>query len=150
MAEMKGIKLCGECINYDWKKHKCKIGCNDDSDAQSPFYGDCPLPDVVPKSEVEEIVGKFECFLCHVTGSRLSKHTYDLRTMETVATDCINETYNDGYAEGGREVAWEIFEEIEREIDSIRGMNFAMQALDDFLAELKKKYTEATNEVQHS
>lgn len=52
MAEMKGIKLCGECGNYDWKKHKCKIGCNDDSNAQAPFYGDCPLPDVVPKSEV--------------------------------------------------------------------------------------------------
>ena len=54
MAEMKGIKLCGECGNYDWKKHKCKIGCNDDSNAQASFYGDCPLPDVVPKSEVEK------------------------------------------------------------------------------------------------
>lgn len=54
MAEMKGIKLCGECINYDWKKHKCKIGCNDDSNAQAPFYGDCPLPDVVPKSDFEK------------------------------------------------------------------------------------------------
>lgn len=51
MAEMKGIKLCGECANYNWKNHKCRIGCNDDSDAQSCFYGDCPLPDVVPKSE---------------------------------------------------------------------------------------------------
>ena len=49
-----------------------------------------------------------------------------------------------------QEVAREIFDEIEREIDSIRGMNFAMQALDDFLAELKKKYTEASNEMQHS
>lgn len=52
MAEMKGIKLCGECRNYDFKKHKCRIGCNDDSNAQASFYGDCPLPDVVPKSEV--------------------------------------------------------------------------------------------------
>ena len=45
---MKGIKLCGECANYDWKKHKCRIGCNDDSDPQASFYGDCPLPDVEP------------------------------------------------------------------------------------------------------
>lgn len=52
MAEMKGIKVCGDCANYDWKKHKCRIGCNDDSNAQAPFYGDCPLPDVTPKSEV--------------------------------------------------------------------------------------------------
>ena len=51
MAEMKGIKVCGDCANYDWKKHRCKIGCNDDSNAQAPFYGDCPLPDVVLKNE---------------------------------------------------------------------------------------------------
>lgn len=55
MAEMKGIKLCGECGNYDYKKHRCRIGCNDDSNAQASFYGDCPLPDVVPKSEVEAL-----------------------------------------------------------------------------------------------
>lgn len=55
MAEMKGIKVCGECANYDWEKHRCRIGCLDDSDAQASFYGDCPLPDVVPRSEVEWI-----------------------------------------------------------------------------------------------
>ena len=55
MAEMKGIKVCGECANYDWKKHKCRIGCLDDSDAQARFYSDCPLPDVVPKSEVDKL-----------------------------------------------------------------------------------------------
>ena len=58
MGEMKGIKLCGECGNYDWKKHKCKMGCNDDSNAQASFYGDCPLPDVVPKSEIFEEIEK--------------------------------------------------------------------------------------------
>ena len=144
MAEMKGIKLCGECINYDWKKHKCKIGCNDDSNAQAPFYGDCPLPDVVPKSEVEKLICKLECLLCHVTGGRLSKHTYDLGTMETVATDCINETYNDGYGEGYKECAREIFEEIETSlmIESFQGSDvyYAIRA-EDYL-HYKKKYTE--------
>ena len=108
------------------------------------FAETLPTEDVAPKSEVEEIVGKFECFLCHVTGSRLSKHTYDLRTMETVATDCINETYNDGYAEGGREVAMEIFAEIE---DVLNNIGYFDEI--DFKS-LKKKYTEASNEVQHS
>lgn len=65
MAEMKGIKLCGECGNYDWKKHKCKIGCNDDSNAQSSFYGDCPLPDVVPKSEVDKIFEEIQKIFVH-------------------------------------------------------------------------------------
>ena len=60
MAEMKGIKLCGECGNYDYKKHRCRIGCIDDSNSQASFYGDCPLPDVVPKSEVEKIFDEIE------------------------------------------------------------------------------------------
>ena len=109
-----------------------------------------PTADVVPKSEVEEIIGKFECFLCHVTGSRLSKYTYDLRTMETVATDCINETYNDGFGEGYKECAREIFEEIEEifRLHTEGGyyLNGAWfpERLDldtgDAIAELKKKY----------
>ena len=63
MAEMKGIKVCGDCANYDWKKHKCRIGCNDDSNAQAPFYGDCPLPDVAPKSEVERVYYNLQAVL---------------------------------------------------------------------------------------
>ena len=42
---MKGIKICGGCANYDWKKHKCKI-CEDEGKPTDPFYADCPLPDV--------------------------------------------------------------------------------------------------------
>lgn len=42
---MKGIKNCGECVNYDWRRHKCRI-CKDEGTAQDPFYADCPLPDV--------------------------------------------------------------------------------------------------------
>jgi hypothetical protein len=52
--------------------------------------------------------------------------------MESVATDCINETYNDGYGEGYKDCAREIFEEIEKTV-------FADM---DFFKELKKKYTE--------
>lgn len=70
------------------------------------------LADVVPKSEVDDLIYKLECLLCHATGGRLSKHTYELRTMETVVTDCINETYNDGYGEGYKDCAREIFKEI--------------------------------------
>lgn len=42
---MKGIKNCGECADYDWRRHKCRI-CKDEGTAQDPFYADCPLPDV--------------------------------------------------------------------------------------------------------
>ena len=125
------------------------------------FLASVPSADVVPRAEVDELIGKFECFLCHATGSRLSKHTYDLRTMETVATDCINETYNDGYGEGYRDCAMEIFEEIITTVfskmpsdvlivgrncdftDGIRmGKREAVIDMINTLAELKKKYTE--------
>lgn len=101
--------------------------------------------DVVPKSEVEILIYKLECLLCHATGGRLSKHTYDLRTMETVVTDCINETYNDGYGEGYKDCAREIFEEIEFEIHQLdfdREETRAI-AIEGIIAQLKKKYTGA-------
>lgn len=44
---MKGIRICGECANYSYKKHKCLLGCNKETDPRSKFYDDCPLPDVV-------------------------------------------------------------------------------------------------------
>lgn len=46
MAKMKGITCCGDCGYYNWKKHKCTRGCNDDPDSRESFYRDCPLPDV--------------------------------------------------------------------------------------------------------
>jgi len=80
--------------------------------------------DVVPKGEVDKLVEKLECLLCHATFGRLSKHTYDLGTMEAVVTDCTNETYNDGYGEGYKEAAREIFAEIELEIKEALDSNY--------------------------
>ena len=45
MSKGKLIKVCGECANYDWKKHRCKLGCNE-GEPQEPFYSDCPLPTI--------------------------------------------------------------------------------------------------------
>ena len=44
---MKGIKLCAECADYNWKKHKCNRGSSVETNARDPFYDDCPLPEVV-------------------------------------------------------------------------------------------------------
>lgn len=48
MSKGKLIKVCGECANYDWKKHRCKLGCNE-GEPQEPFFTDCPLPTVDTK-----------------------------------------------------------------------------------------------------
>ena len=35
------ITCCGDCVHYDWKKHKCKYGHNQKGTAQDHFYTDC-------------------------------------------------------------------------------------------------------------
>lgn len=45
----------------------------------------------VKRKDFEEVVYKLECLLCHVTGGKLSKYTYSLKTMESAATDYMND-----------------------------------------------------------
>lgn len=39
--EGKIITCCGDCVYYDWKKHKCKNGYSKEDNPQSHFYDDC-------------------------------------------------------------------------------------------------------------
>lgn len=57
---MKGIRICGDCVNYSHKKHKCLLGCNQESDPRSKFFDDCPLPDVI---EIDDVVVE-QCSEC--------------------------------------------------------------------------------------
>ena len=72
-----------------------------------------PTADVVPKSEVENLIYKLECLLCHATGGKLSKHSYDLKTMETCVNDYINESYEEGYQEAQAKLYFDV-ERLER------------------------------------
>lgn len=63
---------------------------------------------VVPRAKYEKLIYKLECLLCHATGNKLSKHTYDLRTMESVVTDYLNDTYSEGMGDGYKSCAEEI------------------------------------------
>lgn len=63
MSKGKLIKVCGDCANYDWKKHCCKLGCNE-GEPQEPFYSDCPLPTVdTDRSVVEEIFAEIQKYM---------------------------------------------------------------------------------------
>ena len=45
------IYCCGDCIHYNWKKHKCTLGAKE-YDGKSSFYADCPLG--ICEEEVQE------------------------------------------------------------------------------------------------
>ena len=51
------------------------------------------------KAKNEELIYKLECLLCHATGGLLSKHTYDLRTMESAVTDYVEKCCDSGNAD---------------------------------------------------
>ncbi len=57
------------------------------------------------KKELEETQEKLECLLCHATGSKLSKSTYPLGTMESAVTDYIEDCCNEAEAEAVKEFA---------------------------------------------
>ena len=101
-----------------------------------------PTADVAPRAELDEAVRKLESLLCHATGGKLSYHTYDLRTMESVVTDYINESYAKGYDEGGAELAREIFEEIAQIKKEYASGDIDGNTLCAMLHLLEKKYTE--------
>ena len=37
------IYCCGDCVNYNWKKHCCKLGAHEEGKPSDSFYQDCPL-----------------------------------------------------------------------------------------------------------
>lgn len=72
------------------------------------------------QAEIEEITYKLECLLCQATGSKLSKSTYSLKTMETALNDYINECCGEAKDEAIKE-----FEKrFENELDKIDNFYF--------------------------
>lgn len=59
------------------------------------------------QAEIEKLTYKLECLLCHATGSKLSKSTYSLRTMEIAVNDEVQQCCEEAKAEAIKEFAEE-------------------------------------------
>ena len=52
------IYCCGDCVQYNWRMHRCKLGAHVDGTAGDCFYLDCPYlkeekePTWIPVSEM--------------------------------------------------------------------------------------------------
>lgn len=69
------------------------------------------------KANNEELIYKLECLLCHATGSKLSKHTYDLRTMELAVNDYVETCCEEARAEAKSEIIDEFASELKEYLD---------------------------------
>lgn len=83
MKEYVKITCCGDCIYYDWKKHKCKRGAVQEGKPQDHFFRDCPAGICTEGwiSVDEKKPGPFETVLISI----LSKNGYgEPATVETI------------------------------------------------------------------
>jgi hypothetical protein len=61
-------------------------------------------------AENEELSYKLGCLLCTVTGNKMSKCTYDLKTMKSVANDFLNECCEEAEKEARAEAIKEFMQ----------------------------------------
>lgn len=69
------------------------------------------------RSEIDNLVYKLECLLCHATGNKLSKHTYDLRTMELAVNDYVEKCCDEARSEAKSKVIDEFASELKEYLD---------------------------------
>ncbi len=95
------------------------LECCSNSNSDEDYCKDCPYNSIKycasaiskdalnlinrQKAEIEEIVHKLECLLCHATGGKLSKHTYPLDIMYTFVNDEIQDYCEEARSEAVKE-----------------------------------------------
>ena len=146
-------KRCSKCNMYDGLKCKtCEI------DDVFYYLTNAPTEDVIPKSEVEELSGKYE---------DLKLRYIDLAKDRDELIAWGGHIKSKDRAVIREQIAREIFEEIEREINDALQSNYkvlplieesealwnrvngkidALRGIGGFIDELKEKYTEDKNE----
>lgn len=51
MTSGKVITCCGDCVHYNFKKHKCNVGYSAEVNPEEKFYADCTIFENVEEYE---------------------------------------------------------------------------------------------------
>ena len=98
------------------------------------YYNECLKDLKKAHAEVNELTEKLECLLCHATGSKLSKSTYSLRTMESAVNDEVQECCEEARAEAIKEFAERL--EANFEISSAYSFGYFKCQIDNLVKEM--------------
>ena len=91
----------------------------------------------VSRKKYDELVYKLECLLCHATGGRYSKATYNIEDMCRMVNDYIDRCILDTNESG---VVRKIFKEIERVLEDNEVYYYQSDKMREDFRKLKKKY----------
>ena len=58
MREYVKIYCCGDCVYYNWKKHKCNRGATEEGKPTDNFYRDCPIGICIEEEDAERADGR--------------------------------------------------------------------------------------------
>lgn len=78
----------------------------------------------IARSDIDQLVYKLECLLDHASGSRLSKHTHDLRIMESAVNEHIEKLCSETYAEAKNEVIDEFANRLKEKMNDLSRMEY--------------------------
>lgn len=88
---MKGFTCCGDCIHYNYKKHKCNLGASVVTDARNPFYDDCPIPDIPSEQEIRNMAIDEFAEKIVINSNRLNICTDDFEKFGDIVANIIYE-----------------------------------------------------------
>ena len=89
---IKGITCCGDCVYYNFKKHKCTRGASVETNAKDHFYDDCPIPDVeqldadeIRNKAIDEFVAKAEEWNNNIKSIRNEDGFFTIENIRKIA-----------------------------------------------------------------
>ena len=89
------------------------------------------------QAEIDQLIYKLECLLCHSTGGKLSKYTYSLETMYSAVDDEVQDCCEEIRAEAIKEFAEKLKAEFldDKQIVNMAWVN-SIKHIDDLVKEM--------------